>query len=114
MLPTQKRLKKDDFDLLKKTRNKTCSSKSFSLKIYDAGFNPSRFAVIIPASVYKKAVQRNKVKRRFKSVMQKHTKEFKNGFAVVVYPKKTEPESVFNKIEEELMVVFKKAGVLTE
>jgi len=112
-MPTSKtRLKKKDFNLLKGVSSKFLVSNCFSLKVYNTGFDPSRFAVVIPASVYKKAVQRNKTRRRFKGIIQKHIKDIKNSFAVVIYPKKKESQVDFKEIEKELMFIFKKANIL--
>lgn len=112
MLPEKIRLKKEGFDLLKNLKGVSVISRFFSIKKYNTGFKPSRFAVVVPVSVFKKATQRNKTKRRVRSILIKNTKEFKEGFAIVVYPKKEEALNSFSEVEKDLVCLFKKANIL--
>jgi len=112
MLPKEYRLKTVDFKTVKNLSKKTISSASFSLKVIKTGFKPSRFVIIVSSSVFKKAVLRNKLKRRLKSIILKNLIDFKPGLAVLIYPKK-ESASLKNKeAEKEIYLLFKKSKIL--
>jgi ribonuclease P protein component len=112
MLPNQNRLKKTDFGILKNCKKKDFSSTNFILKLYNFNFSPSRFAVVISSSVSKKAVQRNKLKRQAKNIILRHLKNFKKGFAAMIYFKRESAKISFKEMEEELLNLFKKSGIL--
>jgi len=111
MLPRALRLKREDIGFIKNIKKKTASSEYFFLKIYGANFSPSRFAVVVPSSISKKAVQRNKIKRRVRGAILRNTEKLKDELAVIIYPQK-ETAVVGKKLEEKLMEVFKKGGIL--
>jgi len=112
MLPAVSRVKKGDFDFLKGIKRKSFSSSLFNLVLYETDFDPSRFAVVVSPKVFKKATQRNKVKRQAKAVILKNIKFFKKGFAAVFYLKKSRDEVSFREIEDELLFLFKKSKIL--
>lgn len=112
MLPYSSRIKRADFVLLKDFRKNVFSSKNFTLKLYRSGFNPSRFAVIIPLSVSKKAAKRNRLKRKTKGMILEYLNKFKHGFAALVYFKKTSADISIGEIKKELTGLFKKSRVL--
>ena len=113
MLPQNRRLKKTDFDLIKKIKKKSYSSYSLNLRLcnIDAGAGPSKFAVIVPNSVSKRSVLRNKLKRRVKSIILKNLDHIKNGLAVLIYLKKDSLNCSFQELEEELLEVFNKSKI---
>jgi ribonuclease P protein component len=112
MLSRNYRLNAADFKFIKSlAEKKSFSSSGLSLAIWKSGYIPSRFAVVISGSLIKKAVLRNKTKRRVKAVIFKHLGDLKDGFAVVVYPKKI---LSFKEAEEELLNLFKKAKILVK
>ena len=83
-------MKKTDFVLLKKSSSKKIfSSLFFNLKQYFSGGGPSRFAVVASSAVFKKAVERNKAKRRIRGVVLEQADNFKDGFNAVIYLKNT-------------------------
>lgn len=119
MLPAERRLGKSDISFLrtisKNSRKKNLFSPFFSLKTVYSAFKPGRFAVVVPAVVLKKAVLRNKVKRRVKAVIFKHLPEFcEEGFAAIIYAKKGVSDIDFKEIEKELTGLFKKSGIINK
>jgi ribonuclease P protein component len=109
MLKKQNRLTKKLFSQTKKN------------KLYEEGFFSFRFtyvevleiakaSCVVSKKVEKKAVNRNKIKRRVYSVLCDILKKYQSGFIVVVYPKKNfleykqqDFESVFNKKISEIL-----------
>lgn len=114
MLPSKSRLKTADFKQVKKIVKKTYFSKNFSLSVAVAGFEPSRFAVITSSSFSKKAVLRNKTKRRIKAVILKKINLFSDGLAVFIYPQKKVLDLAFKEIEKELFSLFEKAKIVKQ
>jgi len=113
MLPPQRRLKKTDFVLLKKNSSKKLfSSFFFTLKQYSSGGGPSRFAVVASSAVFKKAVERNKAKRRIRGVVLEQADNFKDGFNAVIYLKKESRPAVYKDLRLDLISLFKKANIL--
>ncbi len=114
MLPFLRRFKKDDFKLLKTASKKTFYSENFCLKVCFCGFEPGRFAVIVPSSVFKKSTVRNKFKRRARAGILKHLEKTKGSFAAVLYAKKGARLLPFSDMEKETDGLFKKAKILKE
>ena len=112
MLPREHKLIKRDFDLIEGFGRKTFSSGSFTIKVYFSGFSPSKFAVVLSSKTARKAHERNKIKRQTRSIISKKLKLFQKGFAVVIYPKKTDKEENFELMEKDLNNLFKRSGLL--
>jgi ribonuclease P protein component len=112
MLPRYYRLKREDFNLLSTFKKNVFSSPHFSLKLYRAGFVPSRLAVIISSSIVRKAVERNKLRRRIKGFILEYSEGVKSGLAILVYVKKDMADMSFQQIKKELVSLFKEAGIL--
>jgi ribonuclease P protein component len=87
MLPKENRLPGHAFILVKK-RGRTLRSKNLTLKVLgERGEDPSRIGIIISTKVSKKAVVRNKIKRRIKESVLKILPKIKNGFDIVLIAK---------------------------
>ncbi len=112
MLPFSWRLKKSGFKLIKNTPKKIFQSESFCLKICFSDFETSKFAVIVPVSVSKKATIRNKLKRRVRAVIMKHLKKTEGKFATLLYVKKGTGLLSFAGIEKEVVDLLRKAKIL--
>lgn len=112
MLPCLSRLKKIDFSLLSHEKKRSYCSENLSINIYRTKFNPSRFAVVVPSSVFKKAVIRNKIKRKIKGYICGQLSNYRNGYAVVIYIKKGTKEAFLKGINKELDSMFDKTGIL--
>ena len=112
MLPVRNRLKREDFKKIKVLKSKIFSSEYFNLKLFSVGFSPSRFAIILSSSVFKKAVQRNKTRRQIKGFILGHLKEIKNGLAVMIYSKKESINLSSKEREVELLGLFRKAKII--
>ncbi len=70
------------------------------------------FAVILSGKVFKKAVERNKIRRRIFSLLDKYLKEkeikTEEKLAVLIYPKKDLKTLKFLDLEKELYNAFNK------
>lgn len=76
--------------------------------------NHSRFAVIISAKALKRAVDRNKIKRRFYSIIRQHIRYLQGGYNVVFLVKKISFYANYKSIATEIYNIFKTAGLFTK
>jgi len=98
MLKKENRLiKKKDFDQVFE-KGKSSFNKLLGIKAVDNKFSFSRFGIIVSTKISKKAVERNKIKRRIRDVIQKDLENIEIGKDVVII---TLPE-IKNKEYEEI------------
>lgn len=71
----------------------------------------SRFAVIISAKALRRAVDRNKIKRRFYSLIRQHTRYIKIHYNVMFLVKKISFYANYKSIDTEIYNIFKTAGL---
>lgn len=73
--------------------------------------NPSRFAFIVSTKISKKAVERNRVKRKLKEAVRQLLGKINNGFDVLFLAKKSLLDKTDKEIKEETEKLFKEAGI---
>lgn len=110
MLPKKYRANKSFFKNFKKTGD--FYSEHICLKIAPVDLDHSIFAFIIGAKQIKKAVQRNIVKRRARSIVAKILDKIKPGFCVLLYFKANSDKIKFTDMQEEIVNLFRKAKIL--
>ena|SRR3989338_3938678 len=109
MLPKSRRLKTEDFKKLGKTR--VLHAPHFFLRLTEAPQSQSRAAgegraaVIVSGSIYKKAVARNKLRRRMYHLIAKHVPLA--GRHITITLKKGALDAAFKDLEQELLLVVK-------
>lgn len=112
MLPKPNRLKKKkDFEAVFK-KGKSFKNSFLVLKIAPNKLEISRFGLIVSQKVSKKAVVRNKIRRRLSEIIRKKMEEIKNGqdMALIVLPG-LENKS-FLETEEIIINFFKKIKII--
>lgn len=100
--------KKEGFSFILKTiRHNLFDIKLFSStnkeNIIPLTYN--KFAVILSGKTFKKAVERNKIKRRIYSLLESYLKDLKNTnnfYYVLIYPKKQSEDIIFQDLKKEL------------
>jgi ribonuclease P protein component len=98
-----------DFSNFKKSRKLV--SPNFTVRWhYPKNQNIARFGFIVPKKTVKNVTDRNSVKRRVKSVMQKHL-GFLDPVDILFFPKPGTIKLRFQDLEQELVVLFQKAGI---
>jgi len=84
MLPKINRIKKKgDFDKIFK-KGKSLKEGFLILKIAKNNFDESRFAFVISQKVSKKAVARNRIRRRLAQIIRSNFKNIKGGADIVL------------------------------
>jgi ribonuclease P protein component len=106
MLPKEGRLSRKEIDLLKQKNFPVVQGKLFGLIFLPAA--ERKFGVIISAKVAKKAVDRNKIKRRLMAALraQKPT-ELKSGWFLFL-AKRTSNKAGFGEYLKEVEFLFSK------
>ncbi len=111
MLPKINRLKKDkDFERVFK-QGKGLKQGFLYLKIKKNSLDTSRFAFVISKKFSKKAVIRNKTKRRLSEIIKTKLLEIKKGMDVIIVVMPG-AENDFQKLEQTIDKLFKKAKIL--
>ncbi len=106
MLPLKNRLKKrKDFDLIYKT-GKNAFASNFFLKFKENGLSESRIGISIGTKFSPKAFLRNKTKRQIREVFRRELPFLREGFDIVIIPKKRKEE---NSSFEEWQIAIKSA-----
>ena len=108
MLPRDNKLKKKkDFENVFK-RGKGFKQGFLYLKIVKNKLKTSRFAVVVGKNFSKKAVERNKIKRQIREIIQANLPEIKPAIdgVIVVLPK---TKTNFPELKKTIDKLFKKA-----
>lgn len=113
MFPKKRRLQKGLIEkVLKKGKN--INSRGISLKYLSFSSQASAFAVVVSTKTVRKAVLRNKLKRRGRAVVVKLLPIIKEGFLVLLFFKKESAEMTFSELKTEIANLFKKAKIIPE
>lgn len=84
-----------------------------NLRIFKNNLNTSRFGFVISVKISKKAVLRNKTKRRLKECARLNLARLKPGFdVVIVATRKDITNQKSNIICEELILLLEKSGAM--
>jgi ribonuclease P protein component len=105
MLPKKHRINRKLFEEVAK-KGKSFSSKYLSLKIAPVSENQSRFAFVVSSKVAKKAVDRNKIKRRARNIVQKNLGKIKRQINAIIFFKQGAEKLAFAELEKEINDIF--------
>jgi ribonuclease P protein component len=84
MLPTKNKLHLNrDFDKIFKTGH-SLYGQFFGIKIINNNLNNNRFGILISSKIYKKAVDRNLIKRQIKGFLIRNKDSLEKGFDCVI------------------------------
>ena len=112
MLPKINRLREEkDFDKIFK-KGKNFKNSFLILKVLQNNLKENRFGFIISKKVSKKAVLRNKIKRRLRDIIHQNTKNIKKGIDVVLIVLPGLEEKNFLETKEILNILLKKADLI--
>ena len=104
MLSSKNRLRKKS-DIGKVFKNgKTVAGRFIFLRVAKNGLRDNRFAFVVSLKVSKKAVIRNKIKRRLREIIRQT--ELKQGFDFVIIAKPLIVNQNFQEIKQDLNEIF--------
>lgn len=113
MLPKKSRLKKrKDFEEVFK-KGKSWKEAFLLLKILPNKLKISRFGFIIGKKYSKKAVLRNKIKRRLREVVREELPKIKEGLdgVIIVLSEANKEKESFEELKKIINKLFKKAKI---
>lgn len=110
MLARKHRINKELFTEIIKA-GKSFSSDNLSLKIRQIPTDCSAFTFVVSSKVAKKAVERNKLKRRARHIIRKMLAEIKKGLGIIIFFKPGSEKFNFQELEEAIKTIFKKAKI---
>jgi len=112
MLTRKKRLrKKKEFEEIFK-KGKGFKQDFLVLKVLKGKLKEARFGFVVSQKVSKKAVLRNKVKRRLRAIIKEKEKDFKKGLEMVIIALPGTEKKDFWEIKKVLERLLKRAKVL--
>ena len=112
MLPKEHRLRHEKDIKALFAKGKSVFGVSLGLKLVPNNLETSRFTVVVGVKTAKKAVDRNRIKRRVRSLVHKYIQDLKAGFDVVVLPKQTALTQGAKELEDDFVKLCKKAKLL--
>lgn len=111
MLEKERRIGKNFFrDIFRS--GKSFSAASLSLKTAPAPSGKSRFAFVVSGKVSKKSVERNKLKRRARTIIAKNVNSIQEGYSFVFIFLKKSLGLTFKELEKEILSVLDKARAI--
>lgn len=112
MLSQKHRLsQKKDFQKIYQQKQ-TYHSPFFIAKFINNKLDYSRLAVVVSTKTMSKATDRNKSKRRIKSICQKNWSQLKKNIDLIIIGKKKLTTPTHKQLEQELMNFFQKQKLL--
>ena len=81
-------------------------------KILKNNLDYNRYGIVINTKIDKRAVVRNKIRRRIKEIIRLNDKNFEKGFDVMFLVRESVKELEYSEIKEKLLKLFKKSGLL--
>ena len=103
--------RKKDFDLILKSKLKFYS-KNFVLRYTRNGLDKSRFCVVVSKKISKRAVDRNRIRRRMYEILRTNYDKIKIGFDFMIFAKSGALTAGFKEMQEELIDLLKKSRTL--
>lgn len=112
MFRKENRLNKQrDFDRLFK-EGRSSFDKTLGVKAASNQLDRNRFGVIVSNKVSKKAVERNKIKRRIREIIKQHATEIKEGVDLAVITLPPSRDKTFAELEASFRQHLKRMKLL--
>ena len=108
MLSKENRLKKKrDFDLVIK-RGKGIGGDFLNLRFLKNNLKETRIGFVVGQRVSKKAVERNKIKRRLREIAGKYLSGIKSGYDLIFFSKKGIEKQSLKEVRAKMEFLFKR------
>jgi len=109
MIPKENRIRKnEDFARLFK-KGQIFHSKGISAKVGRNKFGLVRLGFVISTKVHKRAVRRNKIRRRLRSIFGKRLEQLKPGLDIAILTRKDVLDMTFKELEKSADHLIEKA-----
>jgi ribonuclease P protein component len=94
------------------SKGKFASSRFLTAKAVPNGTQDSRYAFVVGVKVSKRAVERNKVRRRMREIVRLHIGRIKPGFDIAFIAKKEALSATYKEIEQDMATAVDRIGLL--
>lgn len=114
MLSKEYRLKKKkDFDRVFR-QGRSIYQKECGIHFIKNGLENSRFAFVVSAKIFKKAVQRNRIRRIMSEFVRLNLEKIIPNYDVAIVVRSSIKEQDRKEIKKNIIKIFKKAGLMYE
>lgn len=114
MLSYKNRLiKKKDFENILKN-GRFVNGDYFVLRFAENNLDNSRFGFVVSSKVSKKAVDRNKIKRRLREIVKSLVIEVKSGFDVLIAAKTSIKKATFGEMHQSVKKYLERTKLLNQ
>lgn len=103
----QNRLFTKDFLIIKKQKGIFGADAFLKIKAVKNNLIQSRFGFVVSGRVSKRAVERNKIKRRLRAIIRNKLSDIKKGFDVIIIVLPAAQKIEFNKLEQSFIKTLK-------
>jgi len=103
--------KQNDFNRVFKT-GEVFGNKTFVMYYLKNGSEANRLGIVVSKKVSKKAVVRNKIKRRIKEAYRLNEDSFVMGYDIIIIAKGSCQEEKYNHMEKSLKHLFYKKNLM--
>jgi ribonuclease P protein component len=112
MLPRKNSLKKEkDFKRVFQ-KGRSFKGPSLSLRIAKNGLDINRIGLMVSRRISKKAVVRNKIRRRLSELIEARIPELKKGYDIILIAGPETEKKSFKELGAALDKIFQKAGLI--
>ncbi len=112
MLSKNNRLSKKDFEIAFKKKGKFVRLGFLTFKITENSQNIIRFGISCGTKISKKAVMRNKVKRRLNESLRLNLNKVSRGYDILIMPSPEIVKKNYQEIDQLILMFFKQSGLL--
>jgi ribonuclease P protein component len=96
----------------KQVRGRSAASKLYVLKVKNNNLNTIRVGFIVNTKVDKRAVVRNKAKRRLRDIFIKNLHELKKGQDLLVIVQKPAANAEYSEIKTDMLRLLQRVGAV--
>lgn len=111
-LAKQSRLSAGDFAKIKRQKGVFGTSVFLKVKIIKNNTFKNKYGFVVSSQVSKKAVERNKIKRRLKAIIREIGADIKNGFNIIIIALPTVKNKRFDELRRDATAIFKYLNIL--
>ena len=113
-LPKKYRLSKKDFEAAFKKKGRFIEIDFLKAKILKNNLNISRFGISCGTKISKKAVLRNKIKRRLNESLRLKLDKIKKGYDILVILTPKIVEKTYQEIDQAILKLLKQSNLLNQ
>lgn len=112
MLPAKHRLRLESDIKALLAKGRSVFSSLVGMKMRPNNLPLSRFAVVVGTKIDKRAVARNRLKRRVRAIIHEHLGIIRPGFDVCLFPKRAAISIRTDELKKEMIALLKRARLL--